>query len=90
MTYSGNLYGKIGNRYIPLAATSQDVDRMEAELEKWRSLPAKVEALISQTNIPLSAAVVRTTAINQVLDLIDEIRRSENADNVRTNETAPD
>jgi hypothetical protein len=70
--------------------TDEHDGRMIAELERWRSLPAKVEALISQTNIPLSAAAVRTTAINQVLDLIDEIRRAENADNVRTSEAAPE
>lgn len=46
------------------------------ELKQWRELPAKVEALISQANIPLSAAVVRTAALNQVLDLIDKIRHA--------------
>jgi hypothetical protein len=44
------------------------------QLDRWRELPAKVEGLIPQTNIPLSAAVVRTTALNQVLDLIAAVK----------------
>jgi hypothetical protein len=46
------------------------VCRLKSELARWRELPAKIEGLMPQTNIPLSAAVVRTTALNQVLDLI--------------------
>lgn len=46
------------------------VCRLQHELARWRELPAKIEGLMPQTNIPLSAAVVRTTALNQVLDLI--------------------
>ena len=74
MNYTGKLYGKIGRRYIPLALDSEAVDAMTSELDRWRELPKQVEALISQTNIPLSAAIVRTTAINQVLDLIAEVK----------------
>ncbi len=34
MTYKGKLYGLIGKTPIPLTATSEDVDRMEAALKE--------------------------------------------------------
>ncbi len=60
-----------------IEASTDTFIELRAELERWRELPAKVEGLISQTNIPLSAAVVRTTALNQVLDLISTAKGGE-------------
>lgn len=51
--------------------------RMKQELARWRELPAKVEGLIPQTNIPLSAAQVRTNALYQVLDFIATVKGGE-------------
>ena len=47
-----------------------------SELERWRSLPAKVEALISRTSIALNKRRAFEEALIEVLDLIDEIRRA--------------
>jgi serine protease inhibitor len=59
--------------YARLQDLERERDEAREELNQWRTLPQKVEDLIPQTNIPLSAAVVRTTAIYQVLDLITAI-----------------
>ena len=34
MTYEGQLFGKIGGKYIPLNQTSHDVDALAAELAR--------------------------------------------------------
>lgn len=37
MTYTGNLFGKIGRKFIPLKLTAEDVDRMQAERDRLRT-----------------------------------------------------
>ena len=46
MKYIGKLYGKQAGIYFPLIATSQDIDKMEADLASTRrQLEIAVEAL---------------------------------------------
>jgi hypothetical protein len=52
----------------------EEMNSLKRELARWRELPAKVEGLIPQTNIPLSAAQVRTNALYQVLDFIAAVK----------------
>ena len=38
MQYKGFLFGKVGRKYIPLCATSEQVDAMEAALRRVANL----------------------------------------------------
>ncbi|MFA5452820.1 MAG: hypothetical protein WC248_04555 [Candidatus Methanomethylophilaceae archaeon] len=38
MKYQGKLYGKVGRKYIPLALTSDDVDKLEAKSTAYDKL----------------------------------------------------
>jgi hypothetical protein len=44
MTYIGKLYGKCGRQLIPLQMTSEDVDKMQADLDQWKSRAIQWEA----------------------------------------------
>ena len=58
MSYAGGkLYGKCGSRYIPLIMTSEDVDRLQLELQNRER---EIEELR------------RWTSVNGVLALVDE------------------
>lgn len=45
MNYIGNLYGKVGRKYVPLKLTSADVDQMERELEQIKAILADPHAV---------------------------------------------
>jgi chromosome segregation ATPase len=72
-----SLKRELAEAHKSIEASTDTFIELRAELDRWRELPAKVEGLIPQTNIPLSAAVVRTTALNQVLDLIATVKGGE-------------
>lgn len=38
MQYDGNLYGKIGNKYIKLKQNSNDVDNMAKEIKRLQEI----------------------------------------------------
>ena len=64
-----------------LEQMGNDPDTVACELVWMRhrlaEIRAKVEAMIGTTNIPLSAARVRMAAIEEVLEIIDGIKSSE-------------
>jgi hypothetical protein len=66
------------NPMVVRSTVAREIERelaeTKAELAKWRELPDQVEKLIPCTNIPLSAAQVRTTAISQVLDILANLK----------------
>lgn len=43
MKYGGKLYGRMGRRYIPLVATSQDVDRLTEEVAMYKGMLQRVQ-----------------------------------------------
>ena len=69
MKYEGNLYGKVGNKYIPLVLTSDDVVEKPTE-EELHFLESLLE-----TQIQTCEMVIRNTAKWEKQDLVKQAER---------------
>lgn len=67
MKYSGKLFGKIGNRYIPLRLTSAEVDEMEKDKARldWLADPANE---IGNVQLPVGAVTENIHSLRAALD----------------------
>ena len=67
MTYTGNLYGKIGRRYIQLVLTSDEVDEMEKDKARldWLADP---ENHIGNVMLPVGVVQKNLDSLRAAID----------------------
>ena len=77
MNYTGNLYGKIGRKHVPLRLTSADVDKMERDL----SDAMKNVEVIAESHKWCSLRLEKAeAAVRQALAQLDDIRTDDLAE----------
>ena len=76
MNYIGKLYGKYAGKYIPLTATSEDVDKLERENARLREVMARLQncatALLGWHSDGMSIGAIRevTQAVKDANDIL--------------------
>jgi hypothetical protein len=55
MEYIGKLYGKIGRRMIPLTLTSEDVDRMQLDLQSREREIEELREVVRSATVLIAA-----------------------------------
>lgn len=67
MNYEGPLFGRIGRKYIPLKLTSQDVDRMEADLKSAESILLLALSYLQGEDAGKTSGSVRNGELQEVI-----------------------
>jgi hypothetical protein len=76
MEYTGNLYGKIGRRHIPLKLTAADVDQLEHDRKKLQAIEdAALKIIPGYGKTGLSDFTTPVSVMYRLRDEVDALRK---------------